>query len=173
MAIDGELADRAAIQPALSTYCRGIDRLDGLAIADAYWPDAIDDHGIFHGTATDFVPFILDFLAEHYDGTSHRLGQSYIEFSGGDAIVETYFSSQHRLRAQAGRIEAADGRYVDRMQRRDGVWKIFRRLVVIDFMREYDSGASKLTEIPGLTVGSAGSDDPSHAIFAAARAVAA
>jgi hypothetical protein len=166
MDFDAERADRLAIQGALSSYCRGIDRLDGVRIADAYWPDAIDDHGIFVGTATDFVPFILRYMAETYAGTAHRLGQSYIEFSGDEAVAETYFSSQHRLRDDPDRIEAVDGRYVDRLQRRGDAWKIFRRLVVIDFLREQEGGASRLADIEGLTVGRHGDDDPSYAIFA-------
>ncbi|MBB4631971.1 nuclear transport factor 2 family protein [Sphingosinicella soli] len=169
MDFDAELADRLAIQSVLSSYCRGIDRLEGDRIADAYWPDAIDDHGIFAGTATDFVPFILRYMADAYSRTAHRLGQSYIEFSGDEAVAETYFASQHRLRDDEARIEAVDGRYVDRLQRRDGVWKIFRRLVVIDFLREHGDGASRLADIERLTVGRHGDDDPSYAIFANLR----
>jgi len=169
MDFDAQLADRLAIQSVLSSYCRGIDRLEGARIADAYWPDAIDDHGIFVGTATDFVPFILRYMADAYAGTAHRLGQSYIEFSGDEAVAETYFASQHRLRDDEARIEAVDGRYVDRLQRRDGVWKIFRRLVVIDFLREHEGGAPRLADIEGLTVGRHGDDDPSCAIFADLR----
>ncbi|MDB5714534.1 MAG: hypothetical protein JWO15_1931 [Sphingomonadales bacterium] len=166
MNFDVELADRLAIQSVLSSYCRGIDRLDGAKIADAYWPDAIDDHGVFVGTATDFVPFILRYMADAYSTTSHSLGQSYMEFSGDEAVAETYFASQHRLRDDDTRIEAVDGRYVDWLQRRDGIWKIFRRLVVIDFLRNYESGASPLNDIKGLTMGRHGADDPSYSIFA-------
>ncbi len=165
MSMDSELADRLAIAHALGSYCRGIDRMDGDRIAEAYWPDAIDDHGVFKGTATDFVPFILTFMADAYCATAHRLGQSYIEFAADGAVVETYFSSQHRLRSDTRRVEAVDGRYIDRFQRRDGVWKIYRRLVVIDFIREYGSEPSRLNDIKALTVGRHGKDDPSYAFF--------
>jgi hypothetical protein len=94
--------DRLAIQDVLSIYCRGIDRLDQALIAQAYWPEASEDHGIFRGQAKDFAPWIVAFLDKTYRSTAHRLGQSYAVVSGERASAETYFSSLHHLRSGNG-----------------------------------------------------------------------
>lgn len=166
MTTQAELIDRLAIQDVLAVYCRGIDRLEPAKVAEAYWPDAIDDHGIFHGVATEFVPFIMHYMPEHYSGTQHCLGQSYVELDGDTAHAETYFKSQHRLRSDPNRIEGVDGRYVDVLKKREGVWKVFRRVVVIDFMREYDAGVALSSDIPGLTFGLYNPEDASYRLFA-------
>jgi SnoaL-like domain len=159
-----DVSDRFAIQDVLAVYCRGIDRLDERLIAQAYWPDADEDHGIFKGKATDFAPWIVRFLAETYHVTSHRLGQSYVRPIAGDAAcAETYFSSLHRLRLGDGSThEAVDGRYLDDFEKRGGVWRISRRLVVLDFMRQFQAAGAETANLPGLTFGKRTLEDPSY-----------
>jgi hypothetical protein len=147
-----EVVSRIAIQDALSIYCRGIDRLDERLIAAAYWPDAEEDHGIFKGTARDFA--------------QHILGQSYVEVSGDRAGGETYVSSLHRCRKGNGTIfEAVNGRYVARFERRQGLWKISSRIVVLDFLREFEATAAAAESIPGLTFGKRGPADLSFSVL--------
>jgi hypothetical protein len=161
-----EVVSRIAIQDALSIYCRGIDRLDERLIAAAYWPDAEEDHGIFKGTARDFAPWIAKFLDETYFATQHILGQSYVEVSGDRAGGETYVSSLHRCRKGNGTIfEAVNGRYVDRFERRQGLWKISSRIVVLDFLREFEATAAAAESIPGLTFGKRGPADLSFSVL--------
>ena len=157
---------RNAIMHAQSLYCRGIDRLDEALIAAAYWPDAHEDHGIFKGTARDFAPWIVRFLGDTYFATQHRLGQSHIEIRGGAAGAETYVSSVHHCRKGDGRIfEAVDGRYVDRFERRDGIWKISSRIVVLDFLREFTAARAEAEGFPGLTFGRRGAADLSYSVL--------
>jgi hypothetical protein len=42
------LAERA-IHRVLTTYSRGVDRLDFESVRSCYWPDGTDDHGSFVG----------------------------------------------------------------------------------------------------------------------------
>src|SRR3546814_2627846 len=62
----------------MALYCRGIDRKDPHMIASAYWPDAIDHHGVFDGNAHEFAGWIVPFLREKYTSTQHILGQCLI-----------------------------------------------------------------------------------------------
>jgi hypothetical protein len=166
-----EVADRLAIVDVLSGYCRGIDRLDAGIIAASYWPDAIDDHSVFSGPATEFVPFIIKYLTDAYSMTVHRLGQSTIELGtgGGNVVAETYFDSMHRLR-DSDCFESVAGRYLDRLEKRRGTWKISGRLVVIDAIREHDGGRPAIGALDSLTLGSRGTGDPSYAMFGGPRA---
>src|SRR3546814_19513011 len=43
------LCNRMEISDLLSRYCRGIDRLDKKLISDVYWPDAMDNNGVYNG----------------------------------------------------------------------------------------------------------------------------
>src|SRR3546814_12435888 len=70
--------DYAAIMHVMALYCRGIDRKDPHMIASAYWPDAIDHHGVFDGNAHEFAGWIVPFLREKYTSTQHILGQCLI-----------------------------------------------------------------------------------------------
>jgi hypothetical protein len=161
--------DRVAIQDALNVYCRGIDRLDEALIAEAYWPDAKEDHGIFKGSAKDFAPWIVGYLDEKYRSTAHRLAQSYAQVDREHARAETYFSALHHLRAEDGaNFEAVDGRYLDEFQKRDGIWRISSRVVIIDFARTFPAAVSEVSKLPGLTLGQRGVGDFSYSVFPAA-----
>lgn len=160
--------DRLAIQDALNVYCRGIDRMDEALIAAAYWPDAKEDHGVFKGRAKEFAPWIVKYLDEKYQSTAHRLGQSYAQVADERARAETYFSALHHLRADDGaNFEAVDGRYIDEFQKRDGVWRISSRVVIIDFARQFAATGSDVAKLPGLTFGRRGRDDFSYSVFSA------
>jgi hypothetical protein len=158
--------DRVAIEDVLSVYCRGIDRLDEALVAAAYWPDAREDHGIFKGSAKEFAPWIVKFLDDTYRSTVHRLGQSYLQVAGQRATAETYFSSLHHLRIEeSGNFEAVDGRYIDEFQRRDGIWRISSRVVVLDFIRHFAADVPDIAKLPGLTFGQRGPGDFSYSVF--------
>ncbi len=48
-----------ACREAARRYSRGVDRLDRDEMRSAYWPDAIDEHGVFVGNAWEFVDVCL------------------------------------------------------------------------------------------------------------------
>ena len=136
------LADRAEIHDVMCRYARGIDRGDEDLVRAAYHPDAYDDHVHYKGDVEGFIAATAKRMAG-VDNSMHFLGNCLIEFAGPDlALVETYFASR-RTRAPAGE-EAAElasgdaicrqqwGRYLDRFERRDGQWRVAKRLVVVD-----------------------------------------
>lgn len=143
MAIDQEteralriLLDKQAIHEVLMRYSRGIDRCDSELLHSAYHPDANDDHGMFRGKATDFIQWALDALKKD-ESTSHQMANELIEVDGDVAYGETYFIAVHRRQMKDGSKSDLQfaGRYVDRFERRDGVWKIADRKVVYDRSR--------------------------------------
>lgn len=142
------LADRLAIQDLLYRWCRAVDRRDWAAIRDVFHPDAHDDHGIYKGDIDGLIGWLSERHATIVQST-HLLGNMLIEFSGADsAVVETYCFAVQRYATGGAATRSAitggtdtgdkpfdmqmNGRYVDRIERRHGTWRIADRTTVFD-----------------------------------------
>ena len=133
-----ELLDREAIRECIYRYCRGIDRLDEAMLKSAYWPDAHEDHGgSFSGNAIDYCDGVLQRL-KRMVATHHQIGNVLIRATGMAASVESYFWASHQFPGADGALMdlILAGRYLDRMERRSGEWRIADRQVVFDLFRE-------------------------------------
>ena len=133
MSID-ELLDREAIREAMAQYARGIDRQDADLVRDAYWPDGWDAHGSHEGTPEEFVAFVQRNWPQFR--MQHIFGQHHIELMGARAHVETHFVAHHRL-LDSGVEYVLGGRYNDRFEKRDGMWKVRHRVVVFDWRKQW------------------------------------
>src|SRR5210317_1164473 len=103
----------------------------------------------------DFVRFAIQVLST-YSRTQHQLGNTLIELAGdGTATAETYFTAFHRMRPIGDPLAGPDafetemdffvaGRYLDRFECLDGVWKIAHRTGMTDWIR-IEAPASKGT----------------------------
>jgi hypothetical protein len=137
--MDPELSRLVAkdqIRDVLYQYCRGIDRCDEALVRSVYHPGASDDHGTFSGTGEAFAAWVVPMLLREFSATMHTLGNILVELDGDAAHVESYFHAYHRVpRPEGDRDLIVGGRYVDRFERRAGVWKIAARTVVLDWRR--------------------------------------
>ncbi|WP_099021558.1 nuclear transport factor 2 family protein [Mycolicibacterium palauense] len=162
-----ELLDRERIRDCLARLARGEDRRDAALIAGAYWPDATVDHGIFTGSFDDYLAWVVPGSPD-IPNTQHVLGQSLIEPSAGVARVETHVLAYHRVATPAGhRDSMIGGRYLDRMTKRAGQWRITHRVMVYDWFQELGDSVDWSTGLMGMpfdTRGYAGSAtaDPSE-----------
>jgi len=170
------LADRARIQDVMFRWCRAVDRLDLEAIRSVFHPDAIDAHGMYHGS----IPGLIDWIQKRHENipfSMHMLGNMLIEFAAPDtALVETYVFVVQRYPAEgtgslvqfSGGVEAKPGtavdlmacaRYVDRFDRRNGEWRIGQRTVVYDptMMVEVSENAPRMR--PEFVVGARDNSD--------------
>jgi len=110
-----------------------VDRGDPELVASVYHADGTDDHGSFKGLGSDFAVYATTRLPERYQATQHTIANTIIDFVDDDvANVESHVCARHvRAGGDDGLVlETFGGRYVDRFERRDGAWKIARRLVV-------------------------------------------
>jgi ketosteroid isomerase-like protein len=128
------LLDKQEIHEVLMRYCRAIDRCDEELLRSVYHSDAWDDHGPFKGKASDFIPMIVRVLAEQFLCTTHSICNELIEVHGDIAYGETYVIAYHRLMKDGAEHEwIFGGRYVDCFERRQGAWKIAKRVTVNDW----------------------------------------
>ena len=161
------LADELAIRRLLAIYCRAIDRRDAELLRSVYWPDATDNHGIFNGNAMQFVDFILPMLSS-MRSTTHSISNILIDLRGDIACVETYVQAYHDAPGPEGRVDiVVGGRYLDRMERRDGQWRIAHRQFVMDWNQNLSSTAQWDGPLYGaLDVrGTGDTGDPSYGLF--------
>jgi ketosteroid isomerase-like protein len=128
------LLDKQEIHETLLRYFRGIDRCDAELIASAFHPDAVAEHGPNQFTGADIGERTSTGMREHYRASMHFTGNQMIELHGDVANVETYNFNYH-LQDREGREElfVRAIRYVDRLERRDGEWKIARRRVICEW----------------------------------------
>jgi 3-phenylpropionate/cinnamic acid dioxygenase small subunit len=141
ISIDDLLA-KQEITELLYRYCRGIDRLDWDLVRTCYHDDAFDDHGLVRGGVDEFVAFFTEMLTPMI-ATTHMLGNILITLDGDIAGCESQILAWHRIPADDEnpvRDLTAQGRYVDRIERRDGEWRIAHRTVVFDWTRIEPAG---------------------------------
>lgn len=127
------IADQFECTQLVARLARGIDRCDADLVRECFHPDATDDHGLFKGTAEEFTAWVMPVL-ETMKRTQHVIGQSLIEVAGDKAAGESYFVAHHTIATADGDIlMIAAGRYLDRFERRAGLWKISHRHAVYDW----------------------------------------
>jgi ketosteroid isomerase-like protein len=125
------------IRDCLYRYCRGIDRADEAALRSAYWPDAVDNHGAYRGSASGFIDWALKTLPSIERGV-HQIHNVIIDYAGDAADAESYFTALQRQTDSAGALAQwhMAGRYIDRFEKRAEVWRIAHRTVVFDWVEE-------------------------------------
>lgn len=141
------LWDHLQIEKLLATYCRGIDRCDEALLKTVYWPDAVEEHGLFNGNAWEFAAFIVPML-KGMKVTMHAISNALIDVRGDHAVGETYVVAYHLVPAEDGSQNdlIVGGRYLDRFERRGDEWRIAKRIFVMDWNQnqpataQWDSG---------------------------------
>ncbi len=148
--------DRQEIERVLRTYCRAIDRLDLELLKSVYHSDATDAHGSFDGNAHEFAEYIMGRLPAVTSYGFHTITNSIIDVDGDRAVAETSYFGYHRVHPgydsissyfgeryakdadAAGTLDReheyiCGGRYLDRFERREGVWRIARRRITLEW----------------------------------------
>jgi hypothetical protein len=149
------LEARAEIFDCVQRYARGMDRRDRALLRSAYHDDAVDDHVGFVGPVDDFIEWAF---AYHSTQTryQHYLLNHTAEVNGNEAHTETYYLFVGTDRDPANHITLSGGRYVDRMERRDGRWAIVDRVCVVEWNAESanlitEEIIAMLTDVRGAT----------------------
>jgi hypothetical protein len=124
-----EIKDRSDIHDCLVRYCRGMDRLDRDILRSAYHADALDDHGDYVGGVEGFIDYYFAYHANYQHRTMHNLGTHSCEIDGNTAHCETYYTFTCVNKRKPVHTRTT-GRYIDRLEKRDGKWGIAARICV-------------------------------------------
>jgi hypothetical protein len=128
--------------------------------------DSFDDHGHVKAPGPEYARVMTDLMLKRTDAASHILGQSLIKVDGDSAAAETFFFALFHIPGEDGpaRLNQLAGRFVDRLQRTGGKWKIKHRTCVrdtsISLTVERDDYASY-----GLAPGMRDASDPGAALL--------
>jgi predicted nuclease of predicted toxin-antitoxin system len=117
-------------------FCRANDRRDEELMRSCFHADAVVE---LHEDL-DLEAFVAlgKSILSNYTVTWHNTGNQLVEVDGDAAWAENYTISSHRIAADAHGPERdfiAFGRYVDRVEKRDGEWRFARRKMLLDYSR--------------------------------------
>lgn len=171
-----ELLDKQELMELIQAYCNAADRHDNEKMRALYHPDARDDHGSFsQGTAMEFIDN-LPAIQKTMLILQHHVTTVNLKLDGNYAEGEVYVIAFHKIRKDDGEAASAapdafdlliGGRYFDRYEKRDGVWKFLHRSVVADWAHVNDPSRVDLEHpiLAGSYFGKPGPTDPSYAFF--------
>jgi hypothetical protein len=130
------LLDRQEICDVLARYSRAIDRRDEALLRTVFHPDAVDHHVGRKATATEFCGWAMKLL-ETLGPTAHYMSAPLIELQGDVALCESYGIAFHRISEGDTDFDNFIGaRLLDRLEKRNGAWRIAYRRVVYDWCRD-------------------------------------
>jgi hypothetical protein len=150
------LLDQRDIERVLSTYARAVDRQDLQLLKSCYHPDAINHNAVSRSNAWEFAELLLPMMRRLFSGTMHHVTHTDIRVDGDHASAESYFIAWHLVvggyeeivamfgapyadeMRRLGKLEGGHdfvgaGRYLDRFERRDSVWRIAERNVTMEW----------------------------------------
>ncbi|MCI4589468.1 nuclear transport factor 2 family protein [Sphingobium sp. BYY-5] len=125
------LKDRLAIQDLIARHARGHDRHDVDLLTAAYHPDGIDEHGHAINAGPNYARWSNAVHAAGSESHLHNITTHLCEIDGDVAHCESYVMvSLLDCGGKTARI--INGRYIDRVERRDGEWRISLRRSTVD-----------------------------------------
>ena len=148
------MIDRQDIHDCLLRFCRGIDRFDRELYLSAFHADAEVAAGPYVGDASGCWDWAQPMHEAGQVLTHHVLLNHHVEIDGDSAHSECYYQFVARNHAwEEGGAESvmlAGGRYIDRLARRDGAWKIALRTNLIEWSCLQPSLPPPFGDVPDL-----------------------
>ena len=164
------LLDERDIRRLLAEYAHGCDRCDGALMGSVYAADSWDDHGVTKAAGPEFSRVMTEeIIPASCETLSHLLGQSLIEVDGDTARAETYYVAVTLSTVDgAPMCNQLGGRYVDRLERSHGAWKVKHRVCLRDWSVSLDVKADSFAHAQ-LTLGRRDGEDVGVALLGLAH----
>ena len=145
------LLEVQAIQEVMLRYARAVDRADADLMDSIFWPEGTDNHGMYSGPVTGFFERARKARNDNDRARHHHMAvPRVLSLEGAQAKVETSFIFTGVYGAgdndNLGTVQEATvgfnwGRYRDLFEKRDGEWRVLRRLTIYDVVlaRPYEA----------------------------------
>ncbi|UZF45741.1 nuclear transport factor 2 family protein [Rhodococcus rhodochrous] len=157
------LLDRTAILDCISAHARGCDRHDADLLCSTYHQDGIDEHGHTVNRGPEYAQWANTVHAATSRAHTHNVTTHLCEIDGDTAHCESYVLVG-LLGPDASTVQLMSGRYIDRLEKRDGTWRIAVRRSTVEWSAAAD--ASILTSPyflrQGFATGTRDTDDLSY-----------
>lgn len=157
------LRDRTAILDCVATHARGCDRHDADLISSTYHSNGWDVHGHSVNPGPAYGEWANTVHAATSQAHTHNITTHSCEIDGDVAHAESYVLVG--LLSPDGRTTTLmGGRYLDRLERRDGVWRIAVRRSTVEWTLTGDAAvlASKGFKKQGYVKGARDKSDLSY-----------
>lgn len=158
------LKDRFAILDCINAHARGCDRHDVDLITAAYHSDGVDEHG----STVNPGPAYGEWANAAHDSTAmlnqHNITTHTCEIDADTAHAESYVMVV-LLFKDGKTAQLMVGRYLDRLEKRDGTWRIALRRTTVEAAITGDASSlsSPFFTRQGYWHGAADRTDPSYA----------
>jgi SnoaL-like domain len=159
--------DRYAIEQLLTRFCAAVDRMDFDVLRSSFHPDAHAHFGSFvDGPIDQYFAYVAS--ADGLPGlerTMHQLGNISFRIEGDIAYAESYVMAYHEGaldHSWCRGLVVIGARYVDRLEKRNGEWRISDRRCVYEFARNLTRGEA--VDLPPESMGRRDRSDPRYAV---------
>lgn len=157
------LKDRQAICDCIARHARGCDRHDADLLTSTYHEDGIDEHGATVLAGPEYAAWANGVHAASSLNHLHNITTQTCEIDGDEAHAESYVLVT-LLSSDATTATVMCGRYVDRLERRNGIWQIAVRRATVELAFTADARLlqSKYFTSQGYTHGTRDHTDASY-----------
>lgn len=125
------LLDRTAILDCIADHARGCDRHDVELLTGTYHDDGVDEHGHAVTPGPEYAEFMNAVHAASTQNHTHNITTHTCEIDGDEAHAESYVLVA-LLAPDGADAQLMSGRYVDRLEKRDGTWRIAERRSTVE-----------------------------------------
>lgn len=133
-----EVKDRQDIRDCIVRESRARDRQDIAAIEACWWEDGVDEHGAVITRVPDYAAKANLGHRMNFHMTSHNITNHICDIEGDMAQCESYVvGGLFWLDGKTTTI--AMGRYLDRLERRGGQWRMLVRKCTIEMTANCDA----------------------------------
>lgn len=155
------LSHREEIVEMYWRYTRGLNRHDMDLLRSAFWPDGQVNYGPASWSSHDWILFWEGNYFKGRASQAHHLTNITMDIQDDVAHVESYLIALRRTPDQQSTIFGC-GRYIDRVDRRDGNWRIAVREFIPHCWAEAQSVLSSYFSQSSVDMGKYDRTDPSY-----------
>jgi hypothetical protein len=132
------LTDRTQILDCIARNARGCDRHDSAVLASSYHEDGTDEHGYTVNPGPRYSDYANAVHAAGSAHNMHNITTHTCEIDGDVAHCESYVIGLF-LNKDGKSARLIAGRYVDRLERKNGEWKIALRRSTVEVLMTGDA----------------------------------